>query len=163
MPQVVVILGSRSDRPKFEDSGFLGVLNAMGISYEVSIISAHRNPGELEEYCLNRYLDGALVFVGIAGMAAALPGAIAAQVPDRPVIGVPLPSDGFPDGRDALLAMYRMPPGKPVAVCGLANAGLLVAQLIGISNEEVRELLNDYLEQNQRKPEIGIISSERSE
>lgn len=163
MPQVVVILGSRSDLKRFEESGFCLVLDEIAVTYEVSIISAHRNPDELTEYCRNRELGGALVFVGIAGMAAALPGAIAALVITRPVIGVPLPSEGFPDGMDALLAMYRMPPGKPVAVCSLANAALLACQMVALSDREVRDNLTTYLVEHERDPEIGILSSKRSE
>lgn len=163
MPQVVVILGSSSDKPALEKAGFVEILGEVGVSYEVSVISAHRNSDELEEYCRRKEREGTLVFAGAAGMAGALPGAIAALVASRPVIGIPLPSEGYPDANDAFLAMYRMPPGKPVAVCSLPNAALLACQIVALTSEEVYDRLTDYLAEHQRKPEFAILSSERSE
>ena len=160
MSQVIVILGSTSDREVFEKSGFCSVLDEVGITYEVSIISAHRNPDELEQYCRATDLDDTLVFVGVAGMAAALPGAIAALVASRPVIGVPLPSEGYPNAQDAFLAMYRMPPGKPVAVCGLANLAPLVCQIVALRDEEIFDSWTTYLAEHRREPQLRILSSD---
>lgn len=126
---VSVILGSESDRQIVDDSGMLKVFDEVGIEYEMSYISAHRNPKELGEY-VRRVLGKAKVFICAASMAAALPGAVAAETGgDIPVIGVPLPSREYPDGMDAVLAMLRMPPGRPVLVVGPGKAGLKNAAL----------------------------------
>lgn len=160
MPQVVVILGSRSDLGSLEKAQFCEVLKQVGVSYEVSIISAHRNPEELGQYCNRKRAGGALVFVGVAGMAAALPGAIAALVPDLPVIGVPLPSEGYPDAMDALLAMYRMPPGRPVAVCSFVNAAVLACQMVALGDRTtIRSNLSVYLAGHVKPPEFGVMLS----
>ena len=166
MAQVVVVLGSQSDRPAFDQSGFINILKAVDVTYDVSIISAHRNLSELEEHCAQRDMDeDTIVFVGIAGMSAALAGVMAALVPDRPVIGVPLPSEGYPDAEDALTAVFRMPPGRPVAVCSLANAAILVCQIVATTNRDTRTVLGDYLdEQAEKRPaQISIYRSERSD
>lgn len=117
MAQVVIILGSESDQKIVKESQMVDLFEAVGISYEVAIISAHRNLQELTNYCVKTQEEGAQVYIGVAGMAAALPGAIASHIRWRPVIGVPLSSDIL-QGLDALLSMVRMPSGIPVAVPG---------------------------------------------
>ena len=168
MSQVVVILGSKSDEKILEDSAMLGTLSDVGVSWELSIISAHRNPDELEGYCNKAMADGVLVFIGAAGMSAALPGAITASIrARRPVIGVPLPSDVL-EGIDALLSMVRMPPGRPVAVpgigkSGLRNAAILACQIVAMSDPDIHTALCKFIHDTNKPAQIGIQFSEERE
>ena len=162
--QVVIILGSRSDLTKLEESNALNILREVGISYKVSILSAHRNPVDLMSYSQRKDREGTLVFIGAASMNAALPGVIAAHIPHKPVIGVPLASEGFPNALDATLAMTRMPPGKPVLVCpGFQNAAISACQIIGLFDQTVSKKLQVYLTENQKKPEMDILSSQEEQ
>lgn len=129
---VAVLAGSRSDQSVVEDA--TKMLQELGISYEVRYISAHRNPTALREY-----LSGckAKVFIGIAGLAAHLPGAIASQT-TRPVIGVPV--GGKLGGLDSLLSVVQMPSGVPVATVGVdngKNAAILAAEILAIQDKKV--------------------------
>lgn len=160
MHQIVVILGSKRDLEPLENAGFFHVLEKVRVSYTVSIISAHRNPINLQSYCEVKYREGTLVFVGVAGMAAALPGAIASYVCKRPVIGVPLPSSRFPDATDARLAMTQMPPGVPVAVCeGPYNAAIFACQILALTSTEIRDRLTEFLRSSAKLTEIDIQTS----
>jgi 5-(carboxyamino)imidazole ribonucleotide mutase len=106
-------------------------LHEAGISYEVRVLSAHRQPDETAEYCTNARMRGLKVIIAGAGMSAALPG-FAASKTDLPVIGVPISGKNL-GGLDALLSAVQMPPGVPVAcvaVDGAKNAGLLAARII---------------------------------
>jgi 5-(carboxyamino)imidazole ribonucleotide mutase len=114
MTDIAVILGSASDQ-KIADKA-IDILAKSDVSYEVQIISAHRNPGELDEYV--RKTD-AKVFIAIAGLSAALPGVIASKT-EKPVIGVPVSAKL--GGLDALLSIVQMPKGVPVACVGIDNA-----------------------------------------
>ena len=128
-PLVGIIMGSKNDKPKMQPAG--EALQEKGIRYEVRVISAHRNPEETRDYCVNAKMRGLKVIIAGAGMSAALPGVAAAHT-DLPVIGVPL-SGGILDGLDALLSVAQMPPGVPVAcvaVDGAKNAGVLAARII---------------------------------
>ncbi|MEK7099692.1 MAG: AIR carboxylase family protein [Patescibacteria group bacterium] len=162
---IAVVLGSKSDLEVVKNSKLPEILDEVSQAYDISIISAHRNPYELSEYCQESFNSGAQVFIGVAGMAAALPGAIAANLnrstTRRPVIGVPLASGEFPDAQDALLSMVRMPPGMPVAVCGigksgLQNAALLACQIVAITRVDVYTRLDGYMERNMKPPELDI-------
>ncbi len=150
---VAIIIGSKSDQRSVESSGMLAVLDKCHLSWQVCVISAHRHPTELTQYCNDRLATGTLVFIGVGGMSAALPGAIAAQVGDmRPVIGVALSADGLLGGLDALLSMVRMPAGTPVAVTGIDKAGLynaakLAAQIIAINGVEIERSEEDNVTQ----------------
>lgn len=161
MPRVVVILGSESDRKSVDESRMLNLFSEVGVSWELSIISSHRNPSELQEYCARMEAVGAAVFIGIAGMSAALPGMIAAYTGmRRPVIGVPLGSDIL-NGHDALYAMVRMPPGVPVAVCGigksgLVNAALYACQIVALIEPSVGHGLKLYLKANAKPAQIAV-------
>lgn len=122
MPEALVgiLVGSESDRERMQ--GAFDELEARGISYEFDIRSAHRNPDAVAEYARSARGRGLRVLICGAGLAAALPGAVAAQT-DLPVIGVPLRSSlSVLDGIDALLAIAQMPPGVPVATVGVDNA-----------------------------------------
>lgn len=128
-PLVGIIMGSKNDKPKMQPAG--AALQERGIRYEVRVVSAHRDPEETREYCMNAQMRGLKVIIAGAGMSAALPGVAAAHT-ELPVIGVPL-SGGILDGLDALLSVAQMPPGVPVAcvaVDGAKNAGVLAARII---------------------------------
>jgi phosphoribosylaminoimidazole carboxylase PurE protein len=128
-PLVGIIMGSKNDKPKLQPAG--AALHDAGIRYEVRVMSAHRDPERVADYCRNARMRGLKVIIAGAGMSAALPGVAAAHT-DLPVIGVPV-SSGTLGGLDALLAASQMPPGVPVAcvaIDGAKNAGLLAARII---------------------------------
>src|SRR5690348_11737500 len=119
-PKVGILVGSESDRERMQ--GATDVLDREGISYELDVRSAHRTPDAVAEYARTARERGLRVLICGAGLAAALPGAVAAHT-DLPVIGVPLKSSlSVLDGLDALLAIAQMPPGVPVAAVGVDNA-----------------------------------------
>lgn len=128
-PQVGIIMGSESDKSKMQPAG--EVLEECGIRFEVRVMSAHREPEVVSDYCGGARMRGLRVIIAGAGMSAALPG-IAAAHTDLPVIGVPLLGESL-GGLDALLTTVQMPPGVPVAcvaVDGARNAGILAARMI---------------------------------
>jgi phosphoribosylaminoimidazole carboxylase PurE protein len=128
-PHVGIIMGSKNDKPKMQPAG--AVLHDAGIRYEVRVMSAHRDPELVREYCHNARMRGLKVIIAGAGMSAALPGVAAAHT-DLPVIGVPILGKSL-GGLDALLSAVQMPPGVPVAcvaVDGAKNAGLLAVRII---------------------------------
>lgn len=129
-PEVAVLLGSKSDDAIAEKVS--SKLKELGISHEVKVISAHRSPHELEAYLQN---SNAKIFIGIAGLAAHLPGFIASHT-EKPVIGVPVNSKL--GGLDALLSIAQMPRGVPVACVGIdngENAALLAARILSVSTK----------------------------
>jgi 5-(carboxyamino)imidazole ribonucleotide mutase len=130
-PRVGIIMGSKSDLPEMEKAG--EVLSEKGIRYEIRVMSAHRDPDTVAEYCRNARLRGLRIIIAGAGLSAALPG-VAAAHSDLPVIGVPLSSRlSAVGGLDAILSIVQMPPGVPVACVGLdnaRNAGHLAARIL---------------------------------
>ncbi|MEA2287169.1 MAG: 5-(carboxyamino)imidazole ribonucleotide mutase [Solirubrobacteraceae bacterium] len=130
-PIVGIIMGSKSDMPEMEKAG--AVLEEKGIRYEVRVMSAHRDPDVVADYCRNARMRGLKVIIAGAGLSAALPG-VAAAHSDLPVIGVPLSSRlSALGGLDAVLSIVQMPPGVPVACVGLdnaRNAGHLAARIL---------------------------------
>ena len=141
-PLVTIIMGSTSDFPVMEKACQL--LNDMQIPFEVHALSAHRTPQAVEEFAHNAKDRGIKVIIAAAGMAAALPGVIAAQT-ILPVIGVPI--KGMLDGLDALLSIVQMPPGIPVATVGVngaMNAAILAVQMLALSDEAIAQRLADY-------------------
>ncbi|HEY6777970.1 MAG TPA: 5-(carboxyamino)imidazole ribonucleotide mutase [Thermoleophilaceae bacterium] len=130
-PQVGIVMGSKSDLPLMERAG--QELEERGIRYELRVMSAHREPETVAEYARNARLRGLRVIIAGAGLAAALPGVVAAHT-DLPVIGVPLTSKtSVAGGLDALLAISQMPPGVPVATVGVdnaKNAAVLAARIL---------------------------------
>ena len=119
-PQVGIIMGSASDMPVMEKAK--AVLEDLGIASEILVSSAHRNPDDVAEYSKTARSRGLKVIIAGAGLAAALPGVVAAHT-DLPVIGVPLTSSmSIGGGLDALLSIVQMPPGVPVATVGVDNA-----------------------------------------
>ncbi len=128
-PLVGIIMGSKNDMPKMEAAGT--ALDDAGISHEMRVMSAHRDPEMVREYCVNARMRGLKVIIAGAGMSAALPG-VAAAHSDLPVIGVPILGKSL-GGLDALLSAVQMPPGIPVAcvaIDGAKNAGILAARII---------------------------------
>jgi 5-(carboxyamino)imidazole ribonucleotide mutase len=130
-PVVGIIMGSKSDLPEMEKAG--EVLSDNGIRYEIRVMSAHRDPDTVADYCRNARMRGLKVIIAGAGLSAALPG-VAAAHSDLPVIGVPLSSRlSALGGLDAILSIAQMPPGVPVACVGLdnaRNAGHLAARIL---------------------------------
>lgn len=128
-------MGSTSDLPIMEKA--LNLLNDMEIPFEVLALSAHRTPAQVEEFARGAKARGVKVIIAAAGMAAHLPGVIAAMTP-LPVIGVPIKSTI--EGMDALLAIVQMPPGIPVATVGInaaLNAAILATQMLALADEAV--------------------------
>ena len=139
-PIVSIIMGSTSDLPVMEKAAQL--LNEMKVPFEMNALSAHRTPQEVEEFAKNARQRGIKVIIAAAGMAAALPGVIAANT-TLPVIGVPIKGSML-DGVDALYSIIQMPPGIPVAtvaINGAMNAAILAVQMIALSDER---LATDY-------------------
>ena len=142
-PLVSIIMGSTSDLPVMEKA--CQFLEEMEIPFEVNALSAHRTPAEVSDFARNAHLRGIKVIIAGAGMAAALPGVIAAESP-LPVIGVPI-SGSVLDGLDATFAIMQMPPGIPVAtvaINGAQNAAVLAMQIMAVSDEAMLQKVITY-------------------
>lgn len=138
MSKVSIIMGSKSDLPVAEKA--MELLKRFGISFDIAVASAHRTPGRVEELVKS---SGSEVFIAIAGLSAALPGAVASYTV-RPVIGVPVSGKV---NMDSILSIVQMPPGIPVAAVGLDrgdNAAVLAAEMVAINDPLVREKLCAY-------------------
>jgi len=143
MPQVAVIMGSKSDAEVMQ--GAVEVLDSLGITYEVQIISAHRTPEKAREFALRAKERGIEVIIAGAGMAAHLPGVLASWT-TLPVIGVPLIS-GELKGIDALCSIAQMPNGIPVAavaIDGAKNAAYLAASILAIKYDKIKNAYEKY-------------------
>ena len=143
-PIVSIIMGSTSDMPIMEKAAQL--LNDFQIPFEINALSAHRTPVQVEEFARNAHKRGIKVIIAAAGMAAHLPGVIAAMTP-LPVIGVPIKSTL--EGVDALLAIVQMPPGIPVATVGInagLNAAILATQILALADENIARKVAEYKE-----------------
>ena len=141
-PLVSIIMGSTSDLPVMEKACKL--LNDLKVPFEVNALSAHRTPDAVEAFAKGAKERGIKVIIAAAGMAAALPGVVAAST-TLPVIGVPI--KGMLDGLDALLSIVQMPPGIPVATVGVngaMNAAILAVQMLALTDENVAQALHDY-------------------
>ena len=158
-PLVSIIMGSTSDYPVMEKAAKF--FEEMEIPFEINALSAHRTPDAVEKFASNAKENGIKVIIAAAGMAAHLPGVIAAMTP-IPVIGVPIKASL--DGMDALLAIAQMPPGIPVAtvaINGSLNAAILATQMMCTNNEEIynktvaykKELKNKIVKANQELAE----------
>ena len=133
MNSITIVLGSASDKPIFDKCK--AVFSEFGVKYDVHIASAHRTPEKIDEIVKNSDSD---VFIAIAGLSAALPGAIASKT-TKPVIGVPVESKL--DGLDALLSIVQMPPGVPVGAVGLdrgENAALLAVEILALNDDDLK-------------------------
>jgi len=148
-PLVSIIMGSTSDLPVMEKAA--KILNDFKIPFEMNALSAHRTPEEVEKFARGASGRGIRVIIAAAGMAAHLPGVIAAMTP-LPVIGVPIKASL--EGLDSVLSILQMPPGIPVATVGIdaaQNAGILAAQIIGTGNETIMMEVVKYKESLKKK------------
>ena len=144
-PLVSIVMGSDSDLEIMRESA--KALEGFGIAYEMDVTSAHRSPDRTAEYARGAAKRGVRVIIAGAGGAAHLAGVIAAHT-TLPVIGVPIPSTSL-NGLDSLLAIVQMPAGIPVATVaigkpGATNAGILAAQILGLSDRDVARKLDDH-------------------
>jgi 5-(carboxyamino)imidazole ribonucleotide mutase len=156
-PLVAVVCGSRSDLPSLR--GCFDVLDVFGITWEASVISAHRQPAALAAYVREAEGRGVRVFVGAAGLAAHLPGVLA-SLTARPVIGVPL-DGGSLGGADALYSVVQMPPGVPVAAVaigapGAKNAAHLAARILALGDAELAARVEAWRAEQAAAAEVGI-------
>jgi 5-(carboxyamino)imidazole ribonucleotide mutase len=156
-PLVAVVCGSRSDLPTLR--GCFEVLDAYGIGWEASVISAHRQPAALRQYVADAEERGVRVFIGAAGLAAHLPGVLA-SLTARPVIGIPL-DGGSLGGADALYSVVQMPPGVPVAAVaigppGARNAGHLAARILSLADPGIVERLERFRADQAAGAEVGV-------
>jgi 5-(carboxyamino)imidazole ribonucleotide mutase len=138
-PQVSIIMGSTSDLPVMEEAA--SILNDLEIPFEMNALSAHRTPELVETFARTARDRGVRVIIAGAGMAAHLPGVVAALTP-LPVIGVPIKASL--EGLDSILSILQMPPGIPVATVGVnaaRNAGILAAQILATNNDELLKKL----------------------
>ena len=147
MALVGIVIGSKTDTELVQPA--LDTLKQLGIDYEFSVISAHRNPEKLREYGLGAEKRGLKVIIAAAGRAAHLPGVLASCT-TLPVVGVPLPTSEL-KGIDALLSISQMPGGVPVACMGIGksgakNAALLAAQILGTENKDIKKAYREYKE-----------------
>ena len=141
-PLVSIIMGSTSDLPVMEKAAKF--LDELEIPFEMNALSAHRTPAEVERFAREAEGRGLRVIIAAAGMAAALPGVIAANT-TLPVIGVPI--KGMLDGLDALLSIVQMPPGIPVATVGVngaQNAAVLACEMLALTDENLAARMREY-------------------
>jgi len=142
MAQVVIVMGSATDRPTAQKAE--KILEKFNITFETFVASAHRTPDRVVDIVRNSEAD---VFIALAGLSAALPGVVAAHT-TLPVIGIPIPS-GSLNGMDSLLSTVQMPPGIPVATVaigssGAKNAAILAVQILATADETLKQRLTDY-------------------
>ncbi|MCX2574282.1 5-(carboxyamino)imidazole ribonucleotide mutase [Pedobacter sandarakinus] len=150
---VGIIMGSKSDLPVMQDAA--DVLGAFGISYEITVVSAHRTPERMFDYAKDAHQKGLKVIIAGAGGAAHLPGMVA-SITTLPVIGVPVKSSNSIDGWDSILSILQMPNGIPVATVALnaaKNAGLLAVQILATADETLTAMMQDYKDELRRKVE----------
>lgn len=141
-PIVSIIMGSTSDLPVMDKAAKM--LDDLHIPFEMNALSAHRTPADVERFAREAEGRGLRVIIAAAGMAAALPGVIAANT-TLPVIGVPI--KGMLDGLDALLSIVQMPPGIPVATVGVngaLNAAVLACEMLALQDKDIAARLHDY-------------------
>jgi 5-(carboxyamino)imidazole ribonucleotide mutase len=147
--KVSIIMGSTSDLPVMEKAA--KVLNDFKVPFEINALSAHRTPEQVEKFAKGAQERGIEVIIAGAGMAAHLPGVIAAMTP-IPVIGVPIKASL--DGMDALLSIAQMPPGIPVAtvaINGAMNAGILAGQILAVGDDNMKKAVADFKESLKEK------------
>jgi len=151
MAEIGIIMGSKSDLPIMREAS--NILDELGFTYEIDIVSAHRTPEKMFDYAKNAHKRGLKVIIAGAGGAAHLPGMTASLTP-LPVIGVPVKSRNSIDGWDSILSILQMPGGIPVATValdGAKNAGILAAKIVASSNPERLKVLDNYMEEMKAK------------
>lgn len=143
-PEVAIIMGSKSDLPIMQDAA--EILKQLEVNFEITIVSAHRTPQRMFDFAENASNRGIKVIIAGAGGAAHLPGMVA-SITHLPVIGVPVKSTNSIDGWDSVLSILQMPNGIPVATVALnaaKNAGILAAQILGLSNSAISNNIIKY-------------------
>ncbi|MFY0643922.1 MAG: 5-(carboxyamino)imidazole ribonucleotide mutase [Bacteroidia bacterium] len=143
MSDVLIIMGSDSDLPVMSESA--KVLDELGVSYKLTVVSAHRTPVRMFDYAQTAHTTGVKVIIAGAGGAAHLPGMVASLTP-LPVIGVPVKSSNM-SGIDSLYSIVQMPPGIPVAtmaINGAKNAGIMAAKILGSADAAILEKVEQY-------------------
>ena len=159
-PVVGIIMGSQSDLRVMKSAA--EILDVLNVSYEITIVSAHRTPLRMVDFATSARSRGLKVIIAGAGGAAHLPGMVA-SLTTLPVIGVPVKSSNSIDGWDSVLSILQMPAGVPVATValdGAQNAGILAAQIIGTSDERVEQDLERYKTSLKNKVELAAKSLE---
>lgn len=164
LAEVGIIMGSKSDLPVMQDA--VDILKQLGARIEVTIVSAHRTPDRMFHYAKNAASRGLKVIIAGAGGAAHLPGMVA-SITHLPVIGVPVKSSNSIDGWDSVLSILQMPNGIPVATVALnaaKNAGILAAQMLALSNEQLAQNLLNFkaelaqkVEESAKEVENGLV------
>jgi len=152
---VGIIMGSQSDLKIMKEAA--EVLEELGVSFELTIVSAHRTPLRMIEYATAARTKGLKVIIAGAGGAAHLPGMVA-SITSLPVIGVPVKSSNSIDGWDSILSILQMPAGVPVATValdGARNAGILAAQIVGSSDKNIAKALDKFKKSLKAKVEAG--------
>jgi 5-(carboxyamino)imidazole ribonucleotide mutase len=150
MNKIIIVMGSQSDWPIMKEACLL--LEELNVPYSRDVVSAHRTPNHLYEFSRNAESVGRKVIIAGAGGAAHLPGMIA-SLTSLPVIGVPIQSSKL-SGIDSMLSIVQMPPGIPVgtmAINGAKNAALYALSILAISDDEIKEKLNKYREEQTQK------------
>ncbi|WP_194973573.1 5-(carboxyamino)imidazole ribonucleotide mutase [Aquiflexum lacus] len=153
--QVGIIMGSKSDLPIMSEAAI--VLEELGVTYELTVVSAHRTPHRMVSYAESAKSRGIKIIIAGAGGAAHLPGMVA-SLTTLPVLGVPIKSSNSIDGWDSVLSILQMPAGIPVATLalnGARNAGILAASILGAFNEETSAKLSAFKESLKEKVEIS--------
>ncbi len=157
---VAIIMGSDSDLPVMKEAAL--VLEHFGVSYDLTVVSAHRTPKRMYDYATNAHTKGIKVIIAGAGGAAHLPGMVA-SLTHLPVIGVPVKSSNL-NGEDSLLSIVQMPPGVPVAtvaINGAKNAGLLAIQILATANTDLTNKMIDYKKSMMEEVEVKALRLER--
>ena len=160
-PKVGIIMGSKSDLNVMQDAA--DVLKELGVSYEITVVSAHRTPERMFSYAKSAADRGLKVIIAGAGGAAHLPGMVA-SLTYLPVIGVPVKSSNSIDGWDSILSILQMPNGIPVATVALnaaKNAGILAAQIVSTGDETIISNLIAYKDQLKQKVEESAREMEK--
>ncbi|MGQ1944929.1 5-(carboxyamino)imidazole ribonucleotide mutase [Ornithobacterium rhinotracheale] len=156
-PTVSIVMGGQSDLPKMQAAA--EILQELGITFELTLVSAHRTPERMFEYAKGAVARGVKVIIAGAGGAAHLPGMVA-SLTTLPVIGVPIHSSNSIDGWDSVLSILQMPNGIPVATVALdaaKNAGLLAARIVGAFEPEVAKAVAEYQQSLKEKVEENIL------
>ncbi|GGE07502.1 MULTISPECIES: 5-(carboxyamino)imidazole ribonucleotide mutase [Sphingobacterium] len=159
--KVAIIMGSKSDLPIMQDA--IEVLKYLGVSYEVSVVSAHRTPKRMFDFAEQAAGRGLKVIIAGAGGAAHLPGMVA-SITHLPVIGVPVKSSNSIDGWDSVLSILQMPNGIPVATVALnaaKNAGILAAQILATSDDALAGRILEFKKELKDKVEESAEEVER--
>ena len=154
--KIAIILGGRDDEETVSDSGMLGILERLNVPFEYSIISSDQNPDALRKYCSESWEDGIRIYICIAGLVPALPGAVKGLLPLGSVISVPLTSPDY-DAREIILASLSVPSKRPVIILGVNKSGLkkaayCAAEILGLTNDNLQKRIQKFLDKETAKP-----------